>query len=143
MWTCPTCAQEFLRTNQTHSCLDKTEEDFLRGKSEVTVGLYRHFLEQYRTIGEFRVHPAKTMISLAKNTRFCSVHQLGRNFIDVCLPLNKVYDNTLCFHKIGHVGDQDINHYVRIYDKEDLNEEVLHYMKMAYDADALKGKSRS
>ncbi|WP_082893649.1 DUF5655 domain-containing protein [Rufibacter ruber] len=140
MWTCPTCTQSFLRTHQSHSCLDKTEADFLRGKSDVTVGLYHHFLAQYRTIGDFKIHPAKTMISLAKNTRFCSVHQFGRNFLDVCLPLDRVYDQTLCFHKIGHLGDRLINHFVRFYDKEDLNEEVLHYMRLAYALDAVKGR---
>ncbi|WP_192820158.1 DUF5655 domain-containing protein [Rufibacter sp. LB8] len=142
MWTCTTCGQQFLRNNQSHSCLDKTEADFLRGKSEVTVGLYQHFLAQYRTIGDFKIHPSKSMISLAKNTRFCSVHQLGRNFLDVCIPLPKVFPDTLCFHKIGHI-DKQVNHYVRFYDKEDLNEEVLHYMKMAYDLDAAKAEKQS
>lgn len=102
--------------------------------------MYHHFLDQYRTIGDFKIHPAKTMISLAKNTRFCSVFQFGRNFLDVCIPLPQVFDNTLCFHKIGHLGGKDINHYVRFYDKEDLNGEVMSYMRMAYELDAEKGR---
>ncbi|MFB9862759.1 DUF5655 domain-containing protein [Rufibacter immobilis] len=139
MWTCPTCTQSFLRANQTHSCLEKTEADFLRGKSAVTVDLYHHFLTQYRTIGDFKIHPAKTMISLAKNTRFCSIFQFGRNFLDVYLPLDRVYDNTLCFHKIGQL-DKQINHFLRFYDVEDVNEEVLHYMRLAYALDAERGR---
>ncbi|MBC3540115.1 DUF5655 domain-containing protein [Rufibacter sediminis] len=140
MWTCPTCTQQFLRNNQAHSCLDKTEADFLRGKSEKTLSLYHHFLEQYRTIGDFRMHPSKSMLSLAKNTRFCMIYKLGRNFIDIYIPLNKVYADTLCFHKIGQIGEKQTNHWLRLYEPEDINEEVLHYMRLAYEADAEKGR---
>jgi hypothetical protein len=141
MWTCETCTQQFLRTNQAHSCLDKTEADFLRGKTEKVLSLYQHFLDQYRTIGDFRIHPSKSMLSLAKNTRFCMVYKLGRNFMDVYIPLSKVYADTLCFHKIGHVGEKQTNHWLRIYEPEDVNEEVMFYMRMAYQEDALKGEA--
>ncbi|MGV3539446.1 MAG: DUF5655 domain-containing protein [Rufibacter sp.] len=138
MWICPDCQQEFLRTNQSHSCLDRTVEDFLRGKSEHTLGLYHHFLAQYRTIGDFKLHPTKSMISLARNTRFCSIIRLGKNFIDVVLPYDRLFpEDNLCFHKMGPLpGAHSYNHHCRLYEKEDVNEELLGYMRLVYERDA-------
>lgn len=33
--------------------------DFLRGKSEHTLSLFHHFVEQYKQIGSITLHPAK------------------------------------------------------------------------------------
>ena len=52
MWTCPHCGQEFVKTNQQHSCNDNTLDDFLRGKSEFTIALFWHFARSFQKIGE-------------------------------------------------------------------------------------------
>ena len=63
--------------------------------------------------------------------------QLGKNFIDVVFPFKQAYEDNLCFTKIKQVpGTDDYNHHFRMYFKEDINAEVLKYMKLAYE----KGK---
>jgi len=39
--------------------------NFLHGKSEHTLSLFHHFVEQYKQIGNITLHPAKTMIGIA------------------------------------------------------------------------------
>ncbi|MEO5563365.1 MAG: DUF5655 domain-containing protein [Chitinophagaceae bacterium] len=134
MWTCPLCHQKFVNTNQVHSCNDKVLEDFLKGKSEHTISLFWHFVQSYQKIGEVTVHPAKSMIGFAATTRIAYVIRLGRDFVDIVFPFNQPYNDNLCFHKIAQVpGSQQFNHHFRMCSKEDLNKEVVGFMKKAYD----------
>ncbi|WP_295796322.1 DUF5655 domain-containing protein [Mucilaginibacter sp.] len=134
MWICPLCQQQFVNTNQVHSCRDKELADFFAGKSEHTIALFNHFVDEYRQIGDVRLHPAKSMISFAARTRFAYVIQLGKNFIDVVFPFKQPYEDNLCFNKIKPVtGSNDYNHHFRMYFIEDINDEVRKYMRMAYE----------
>ncbi|OIQ66313.1 hypothetical protein GALL_521180 [mine drainage metagenome] len=134
MWTCPLCNQQFVNTNQVHSCRDKALADFLNGKSQHTLELFDHLVNEYQKIGEIKIHPTKSMISIGARTRFAYVILLGKNFIDIVFPFKQAHSDNLCFNKIKPVpGSNDYNHHLRIYFKDDINDEVRMYMKMAYD----------
>jgi hypothetical protein len=133
MWLCPLCNQQFVKVNQTHSCNDKQLADFLAGKPQHTVDLFNHLVSEYRQIGEVSIHPTKSMIAFAARKRFAYVIQLGKAFIDVVLPFKQPYDDNLCFNKIKPVpGSDDFNHHIRLYNMDDINDEVRGYLKMAY-----------
>ena len=137
MWTCPLCGQQFVNNHQLHSCNDKTLNDFLKGKSEHTLSLFWHLVQQYQEIGKITVHPTKSMIAIAARTRIAYITRLGRDFVDVTFPFKKPYHDNLCFHKIKPVpGSDDFNHHIRIYSKDDINEEVRGFLKIAYDNNA-------
>jgi hypothetical protein len=133
MWYCPFCNQAFVHTNQYHSCNDKTLDDFLNNKTAHTLELFYYFIEEYKQIGDFKLHPTKSQIGLANHTRFCAITQLGRNFLHFVFSFKESFNDNLCFTKIGQLpGTNDFNHHCRIYSKDDLNGEVRLYMKMAY-----------
>jgi hypothetical protein len=114
---------------------EKQLAGFLTGKSEHTLTLFNHFVEEYKKLGPITLHPAKTMIGIANaHKRIAWITQLGKNFIHIVFPFKKEYPDNLCFQKIAQVaGDaHQFNHHFRIYDKEDVNEEVMQYMLMAY-----------
>lgn len=135
MWTCPLCDQQFVNTNQVHSCRDKELSDFLAGKTPHTVELFDRLVMEYKVINkDIKVHPAKTMISFSARTRFAYVIQLGKNFVDVVFPFKQLYVDNLCFNKIKPVpGSDDYNHHLRLYFIEDINDEVKKYMRLAYE----------
>ena len=116
------------------SSSNESLKDFTRGKSELTIALLEHFIEQYQKIGKVTVHPAKTMIGIATSRkRIAYVTQLGKNFIHVVFPFEQPYSDNLCFQKIAQVpGDAQFNHHLRIYAEEDVNKEVKEFMKLAY-----------
>lgn len=141
MWTCPACRQQFINTNQVHSCGDKVLADFLDGKTEHTISLFWYFTDRYQQMGKVTVHATKSMIAFAAATRIASITRLGRNFIDVVFPFGQAYTDNLCFQKIAQVpGTRQYNHHFRMYSPEDINEEVLHFMKLAYWAGVKKLK---
>ncbi len=132
MWTCPFCKQQFVDTNQAHSCNDKVLGDFLNKKSEHTLSLFWHFISQYQLMGEITIHPTQSMIALAAKTRIAYIIRLGKDFVDVVFPFSEPYNDNLCFHKIAQVpGTSQYNHHLRITHKEDVNAEVKKFMKMA------------
>ena len=133
MWICPLCNQQFVKNNQLHSCGDKVLADFVKGKSEHTLSLFRAFTEQYQLIGRVTVHPTKSMIAFAATTRMAYITRLGKDFIDMVFPFAKPYHDNLCFYKIAQVpGTQQFNHHFRMCQTGDLNEEVISFMKLAY-----------
>jgi hypothetical protein len=134
MWKCPLCGQEFVKTNQAHSCGDSQLEDFLNGKSADTIALFWHFVKSFQKLGPVSIHPTKSMIAFAATTRIAYVIQLGKNFVDVVFPFDKPYSDNLCFRKIAQVpGSQQYNHHLRILHKEDINAEVKRFMKIAIE----------
>ncbi len=133
MWTCSECQQQFKRTNQAHSCNDKTLADFLKGKSPVAIDLFWYVAESFQQFGLVTLHPTKTMIGFAANKRMAYLTRFGRDFIDITFPFAEPYHDNLCFHKIAQVpGQQQFNHHFRMYNNDDVNDEVLRFMKLAY-----------
>ena len=108
---------------------------FLTGKSEHTLLLFDHFVAQFKNVGDISFHPAKTMIGVANaHKRIAWITQLGKNFIHVVFPFKQEYLDNLCFQKIAQVpGQQQFNHHFRMLNRDDVNEEMIRFMKLAYD----------
>ena len=85
MWNCPKCKQRFVNTNQWHSCGQNTVDGFLANKTEKAIELYEHLISEFKKIGDFELHPAKTRIALNKKMRFASINKLGKDFLDAHL----------------------------------------------------------
>jgi hypothetical protein len=110
-------------------------EDFLNGKSAHTIELYNLFIEEYRKIGEFVLHPAKSRIAFAAKTRLGYIHRLEKDFLYVSLTFDKPYRENLCFYRFGEVpGGKIFQHYLRIFSKDDINAEVKKFMQLAVES---------
>lgn len=132
MWTCPECSQKFLRKNQYHSCNDRTVDSFFTGKSDHVIELFQYFIREYQNLGAFVLHPAKSRIAFAAKIRFGYISRVGKDFIDVAFIFHKAYQDNLCFYRIGEVpSSKFFQHYLRLKYKDDVNDEVRKYMKMA------------
>jgi hypothetical protein len=110
--------------------------EFLTGKSEYTLMLFNRFVNEFKKVGPITLHPAKTMIGIANShKRIAYITQLGKNFIHVVFPFNERYEDNLCFQKIAQVpGDNQYNHHFRMLNNEDVNEEVIDFMRLAYNS---------
>ncbi|TFF33777.1 DUF5655 domain-containing protein [Mucilaginibacter psychrotolerans] len=108
---------------------------FLTGKSEHTLMLFHHFIVEFGKVGDIQVEATKTMIGISNShKRIAWLTQLGKNFVHVVFPFKQVYPDNLCFQKIAQVpGQQQYNHHFRMLTPEDLNDEVLGFMKLAYN----------
>jgi hypothetical protein len=121
--------------SKTNSSAGMTLDDFLNGKSETTLGLFHHFVQQFRRVGKVSLQPAKTMIGIATpRKRIAYITQLGKNFVHVVFMFEEPYTDNLCFQKIAQVpGQQQFNHHFRMLSKEDVNDEVKKFMRLALE----------
>jgi len=113
----------------------KRQSTFPIIKSVHALMLYNHFTAELQTIGPIIIHPHKTMISFSnEHKRVTYITQAGKNFIDVVFPFKQRYDDNLCFKRIQEVpGRRVIYHHFRMLQKEDVNDEVRKFMRIAYD----------
>jgi hypothetical protein len=114
-------------------------QKFVAGKSAHAVALLRYFIDEFARIGKIQAIPAKTMIGIAtERKRIAYITRVGKDFIHVVFPFTTPHENNLCFEKIAQVpGDaKQYNHHLRLFQREDLNNEVRTFMKLAYDEGA-------
>jgi hypothetical protein len=132
MWTCPKCKQRFYNKNQWHSCGRFSVNDFLSGKTSKAVDLFNSFLEKYKEIGEFELHPVKTRVTLLTLMRFASVNKLGQDHLDAHLVLTAPSDNPDLFFKVENLNNRFFVHHFRIHEPEEITPELFRAMKKAY-----------
>lgn len=133
MWTCSLCHRSFKHNNQHHYCTDKTVSDFFAGKSETSLNLFDCIISKLEEFGAIKIHATKSMLVISAEVGFAYIIAMGKNFIDVVLPFKEPFEDNLCFRKIALVpGSNQYNHHLRIMLPEDINEEVLSYLKRAY-----------
>ncbi|WP_255521424.1 DUF5655 domain-containing protein [Mucilaginibacter sp. JRF] len=94
-------------------------------------------MAKFNEVGVVELHPAKTMIGISNGQkRVAWVTQLGKNFIHVVFPFKQPYQDNLCFQKIARVpGDEQYNHHFRMYNADDVNDELLNFMMLAYNGE--------
>ena len=113
----------------------KSISDFLSGKPQPAIELFNTFVDTFQTIGIIEVSAAKTMIGISNDhKRIAWVTQFGKNFLHVVFPFKQPYPDNLCFTKIAQVpGTTQFNHHFRMLYAGDLNEEVIGFMRVAYN----------
>jgi len=122
------------------SILDQSKDpvlkSFIAGKSDVTLELLRHFIAQYAQLDSIYLYPTKSMVGIGiADRRVAWITQLGKNFVHIIFPFDKTYPDNLCFQKIAQVPNtQQFNHHFRMYLPEDVNEEVLQFMRLSLQA---------
>jgi hypothetical protein len=103
-------------------------------KSETAKLLFDLFIAEFKKIGAVDIHPHKTMISICRGKQgIAYITQAGKGFIQVVFPFKQRYDDNFCFQRIQEVpGRHTIYHHLRILNKEDINDEVRKFMRLAY-----------
>lgn len=98
--------------------------------------LFLHFISEYEKIGNFTLEATKTMIAIDNgHKRVAWITQLGKNFIHIVFPLHEPHHDNFCFQKVAQVpGSNQFNHHFRMLSKEDVNNEVKSFMKLALEA---------
>jgi hypothetical protein len=104
-------------------------------KYEQALILFDHFMAELQQIAPVRIHPHKTMISIANARKpVAYITQAGKSFIHVVFPFKQRYDDNHCFQRIQEVpGRRTIYHHFRMLSKDDINDEVRRFMRLAHN----------
>jgi hypothetical protein len=109
-----------------------TVDDFLNGKPEEMVRLFRLFLAKYREIGDYEIHPVKTRVALLKLMRFASVNRITNHHLDIHLVLTSRSEDSL-FYKVDNLDNRFFVHHFRLSKPADLTPQLEMYMRKAYE----------
>ena len=142
MWKCPKCGAEFVQQNLSHSCGDYTVGTFLQGKSDRSIELFWYFIDAWRLVGNIKLHPVKTSVSLLVEVRFCRINRLKANSIIGHLWLKQKIDSKKFFN-VETFGLSNHIHHFEIKDESFIDDEFLKYMRMSYEVGQGKHRTRS
>ncbi|MDD3773981.1 MAG: DUF5655 domain-containing protein [Patescibacteria group bacterium] len=133
MWQCPKCKREFARVNQSHSCVVFSLENHFRGK------------EQARKLFDFLITQIKNKIGPVKIESLpCCIHFVSSFSFGACWALKdriridfRVDEKikTKRSFKMKQISVNRYMYYFDIFDKKEINAEILGFIKTAYHLD--------
>lgn len=130
-WTCTHCERVFKNTNQSHACGTFNLEDHFERREGWLRDLYQEVLNVFEAIGPYTVDPVEGAILLKKKTAFCSV-KIMKDCIQLSFRLAEKHDY-FPIHKVVALSKNSWHHSVRIDEKDDLDEQLISWLKEAYD----------
>ena len=140
LWKCPKCGRPFANRNQSHACARYTLRQHLAGKSAQSVALFRAFVELVRRCGPVRVVPEKTRIAFQVRMSFAAV-SLRRDRLVGHVVLARHLKNPR-FTKVEHISPRNHVHSFCFYSREELDQEVLSWLREAYKVGEQKHLSK-
>lgn len=131
LWTCGSCGRPFANRNQSHSCGRYTVEEFLRGKSQHAVRLYKSFVEAIQECGDVIVAPAKTRVGFQVRMIFAAANRLSERGLAAHVVLARRLEHPR-FSKIESVSPGNHVHHFLIRDVQEIDEEMRLWLREAY-----------
>jgi Domain of unknown function (DUF5655) len=130
MWTCPRCGRKFANRNQSHACGSWTVDDHLRAASAEVSELYRGFVALVERCGPVTLAPTKTRIGFKVRMTFAAV-SLRRDRLDAHVILARRLEDPR-FVEVASFGPRSHQHRFRIASLDELDEQVLGWIREAY-----------
>jgi hypothetical protein len=130
MWTCPRCGRAFANRNQSHACGDWTLDDHMRAASPEVAELVRGFVALVERCGPADVVATKTRIGFTVRMTFAALMPM-RRWVDAHVVLARRRDEAR-FRRIDSLGPRSHVHLFRLVEAEELDDEVLDWLREAY-----------
>lgn len=131
LWTCPRCGAKLVTRNLWHACGPYTVEGFLQGKGPEARALFRGFEALLRRCGPVRAAPAKTRVAFMVRVRFAGVSALSDRGMTIAFGLPYALRSPR-IRKVERLGPRWWGHWMRITSPEELDAELLGWLREAY-----------
>lgn len=144
LWRCPKCGKYYVTRNIWHSCRRITEAQFLEGKSEHVVWLYRRIVKMLRSAaadGPLLINPGKTRIAFQARMRFGGV-TFGKDSVQLSFLLRRRVDSPR-ITKVVAYGPRAYGHHLTVRGPEDLDTELQAWLAETYRVGAQEHLIRS
>lgn len=114
-----------------HSCGQYSVEQFLAGKGQGAIDLYKKFSALVRRCGPVKIAPAGTRIGFQVRMIFAAVNKLSDRGLDAHVVLSRRL-GSLRFKRIETMTPKCFVHHFRIEHLKELDEEVAGWICEAY-----------
>jgi hypothetical protein len=129
LWRCPVCGREFAHPNQWHSHAGRPVETHFQGRPEARK-IYDELIKKLEEFGPLRTDAVKTSINLIARR-----HLGGVRVQEDGLRVGFVLERKLSDPRILRaewVGGTKYGHSVKVTSAEELDEQLLGWLKEAY-----------
>ena len=133
MWKCPKCNREFLKNNQSHSCLNYPIENHFKGKEDIGKPLFYSLVKKIEdNIGPLKIESLPCCIHLLSNYTFSGVW-IGKDKIKLDFRLDNKIKNERIIKEV-HISTNRYIYYLEISDDKEIDEQLLDWIRTAYNA---------
>lgn len=130
LWVCSGCGRSFANRNQSHACGRYDLEHHFQNKPPAMRALYDRFASAVASLGPVTVLPEKTRIAFQVRMSFAQVTP-RRQWLDGHVVLARRRQHPR-FRRIDTISRKNHVHIFRISTPEEIDEEVLSWLKEAY-----------
>jgi Domain of unknown function (DUF5655) len=124
-----------------HACGDHTVERFLEGKGSRARELFDGFETLIAACGPYEVAPAKTRVAFMARVRYASVNALSDRGMSIHFGLPAPLHHAR-IRRVERIGNWFVHH-VRITTPEQLDEELLGWLRESYQQTGLEERLQS
>jgi hypothetical protein len=131
LWTCDKCGRPFANRNQTHSCGRFTVDEFLVGKSQKAVELFKKFAGVVEQFDDVIAAPAKSRVGFQVRMIFASVNRLNDDGLTAHVVLARRNEHPR-FTKVESISPRNHVHHFIIRDAKEIDDEVRDWLREAH-----------
>ena len=132
LWVCPRCGNSFTSPNMAHSCGQfDLDELFARSDPQVRA-VFDTLAAAVTALGPVTVIPQRTRATFQSRVRFLSVYP-RKSVLVAGIWLRRPLASPR-FSKVEHLGSSNFVHEVRLGAPDDVDEELMRWVREARDA---------
>ncbi|HEV8367987.1 MAG TPA: DUF5655 domain-containing protein [Pyrinomonadaceae bacterium] len=124
-----------------HSCGRFSVKKFLAGKSRYAISLFEQFSALVHNCGPVQIAPAKTRIGYQVRMIFAAVNKLSDQGLDAHVVLTRRLESPR-FRRIETMTPKCYVHHFRIESLSELDQEVMNWLREAYQVGTQEHLSR-
>lgn len=131
LWKCKKCKREFKKKNQTHSCVVYPIKNHFKNK-ELAKELFEYFKKEIqKNVGPLKIESLPCCIHLVSNYTFGAVWAL-KDKIRIDFRVDRKIESKKIW-KMIQMSPGRFLYYFEIYNKKEIDKELLSYVKEAYN----------
>lgn len=131
LWACPKCGRRFVGRNMWHACGDYSVERLLEGKGDRARELLDRFESLIAACGPYEVAPAKTRVAFMGRVRFAGVNAISDRGMTIAFALPRAMQHPR-IRKVENIAPGWYGHWMRISSPDDLDDELLDWLRESY-----------
>ena len=132
MWTCPKCKRSFKRKDQQHTCNLISKEQLFAKRPADLKKLYDQIVKVVRKFGEHREETVKPDVIFFKTKSTFLAVKVKKDHLDIEFFLDHLEDQPPV-SKFLQTSKHRVAHLVPIDDPEDINQQLIGWMKSSYE----------
>jgi hypothetical protein len=133
MWKCPKCNREFLKINQSHSCVNYPLDKHFKGKEEIGKPLFYKLVERIeKDIGPLKIESLPCCIHLLSNYTFSGVW-IGKDKIKIDFRLDKMIDDKRILKQLQMSPNRYL-YYLEIKNEDEIDDKLIVWIRSSYNA---------